>query len=406
MEPREQMPSLRRLDYHYIAMQAGFWAMFAAIVAYQTALLLDRGFSNGEAGLMTSVRCLAGIVCQPLLGGFADRHPEFPLKRIVSLSMLLSLGVSVWYWLAPGMGLGETALVWAVIGGLEVSSYPLMDAMAIQFINDGVPIRYSLGRGLGSLAYALTCVFLGFQVGRSGVESTLLTHVVLVAAEIALVATYPPYRGRPRARDAEGPRPQSALALLRSNPSFTLMLAGVLLSLTAVLPLSNFLVNIVTSRGGSETDLGIALFLMGASELPTAFFFQKLLRRMGSGKLLLMSMIFGTLKGVLLLLTCNCLGVLAVQPIQVLGYGLFTPASVYFVNESVPEADRVRGQTIMMVASNGLGGMMGGVLAGWTLDLGGVDLMLAACILSSCIGAVLCLAALRRPGKAERVCSR
>ena len=213
----QRQPSLRRLDWHYMAMQIGFWAMFASIVGYQTALLLDRGFSNGEAGLMTSVRCLAGIVCQPLLGGFADRHPEFPLKRIVSLSMLLSLGVSVWYWLAPGMGLGETALVWAVIGGLEVSSYPLMDAMAIQFINDGVPIRYSLGRGLGSLAYALTCVFLGFQVGRSGVESTLLTHVVLVAAEIALVATYPPYRGRPRARDAEGPRPQSALALLQSH---------------------------------------------------------------------------------------------------------------------------------------------------------------------------------------------
>ena len=261
----QRQPSLRRLDWHYMAMQIGFWAMFASIVGYQTALLLDRGFSNGEAGLMTSVRCLAGIVCQPLLGGFADRHPEFPLKRIVSLSMLLSLGVSVWYWLAPGMGLGETALVWAVIGGLEVSSYPLMDAMAIQFINDGVPIRYSLGRGLGSLAYALTCVFLGFQVGRSGVESTLLTHVVLVAAEIALVATYPPYRGRPRARDAEGPRPQSALALLRSNPSFTLMLAGVLLSLTAVLPLSNFLVNIVTSRGGTDADLGLAMFVMGLS---------------------------------------------------------------------------------------------------------------------------------------------
>ena len=279
----QRQPSLRRLDWHYMAMQIGFWAMFASIVGYQTALLLDRGFSNGEAGLMTSVRCLAGIVCQPLLGGFADRHPEFPLKRIVSLSMLLSLGVSVWYWLAPGMGLGETALVWAVIGGLEVSSYPLMDAMAIQFINDGVPIRYSLGRGLGSLAYALTCVFLGFQVGRSGVESTLLTHVVLVAAEIALVATYPPYRGRPRARDAEGPKPQSALALLRSNPSFTLMLAGVLLSLTAVLPLSNFLVNVVTSRGGTDADLGLAMFVMGAFELPTAFLFPKLLRRFGSG---------------------------------------------------------------------------------------------------------------------------
>ena len=131
------MPSARRLDLHYMAMQAGFWAMFAAIVAYQTALLLERGFTNSEAGLMTAVRCLAGIVFQPLLGSFADRHPHIPLKGIVTLSMVLSLAAGVWYWLCPAMGLWETALVWVVIGGLEVSSYPLMDAMAVQFINDG-----------------------------------------------------------------------------------------------------------------------------------------------------------------------------------------------------------------------------------------------------------------------------
>ena len=390
----ELRPSVRRLDYHYMAMQAGFWAMFAAIVAYQTALLLERGFSNSEAGLMTAVRCLAGIVFQPLLGGFADRHPRLPLKHIVTVSMALSLVAGVWYWISPGMGLWETTLVWVVIGGLEVSSYPLMDAMAVQFINEGVPIRYSLGRGIGSLAYAVVCVVLGFQAGRLGLESTLVTHLVLVVLEILLVATYPAYRGKVRQTGEEGPRPQSALSLLRSNPRFTLMLAGVFLGLTGIMPLSNFLVNIVTSRGGSEAALGIALFLMGASELPTAFFFQKLLRRLGSGRLLLLSMIFGTLKGVLLLLTFNCLGVLVVQPIQVLGYGLFTPASVYFVNESVPEADRVRGQTVMMVASNGLGGMMGGVLAGWTLDLGGANLMLVACIASGCLGALLCLASL------------
>ena len=65
MELTERRLSLRRLDYHYIAMQAGFWAMFAAIVAYQTALLLERGFSNSEAGLMTAARCLAGDKVPP-----------------------------------------------------------------------------------------------------------------------------------------------------------------------------------------------------------------------------------------------------------------------------------------------------------------------------------------------------
>ena len=138
------------------------------------------------------------------------------------------------------------------------------------------------------------------------------------------------------------------------------MLAGVLLSLTAVLPLSNFLVNIVTSRGGTDADLGLAMFVMGAFELPTAFLFPRLLRRFGSGRLLVLSAVFGTLKAVALLCTFNYAGVLLAQPLQLLGYGLFTPASVYFVNESVPEADRVRGQTVMMVASNGMGGMLGG----------------------------------------------
>ena len=395
----EKTPTLRRLDWHYIAMQMGFWAMFAAIVAYQTALLLDRGFTNGEAGLMTSVRCLAGIVFQPLLGGFADRHPGVPLKGIVGVSLALSLAAGVWYWAEPAMGLAQTALVWVVIGGLGVSSYPLMDAMAVQFINDGMPIRYSLGRGLGSLAYAVVCVLLGLQVGQWGVETTLVTFLLLTAAEIALVFTYPTWHPHAPAAQAEQARPQSALSLLRSNPRFTLMLAGVLFGLTAVLPLSNFLVNVILSRGGTAADLGLAMFLMGGFELPAAFLFPKLLRRLGSGRILVLSMAFCTLKGVALLLTWNLAGVLLCQPLQMLGYGLFTPASVYFVNESVPPADRVRGQTIMMVASNGLGGMLGGLLAGWTLDAGGANWMLAGCILCGCVGTVLCLLALPRKGR-------
>ncbi|HJB69409.1 MAG TPA: MFS transporter [Candidatus Flavonifractor avistercoris] len=378
-------------------MQMGFWAMFAAIVAYQTALLLERGFTNGEAGLMTSVRCLAGIVFQPLLGGFADRHPGVPLKGIVGVSLALSLAAGVWYWAEPAMGLAQTALVWVVIGGLGVSSYPLMDAMAVQFINDGVPIRYSLGRGLGSLAYAVVCVLLGLQVGQWGVETTLVTFLLLTAAEIALVFTYPTWHPKaPAEGRAAAERPQSALSLLRSSPRFTLMLAGVLFGLTAVLPLSNFLVNVILSRGGQAADLGLAMFLMGGFELPAAFLFPKLLRRLGSGRILVLSMAFCTLKGVALLLTWNLAGVLLCQPLQMLGYGLFTPASVYFVNESVPPADRVRGQTIMMVASNGLGGMLGGMLAGFTLDLGGANWMLAGCVACGCVSVLLCLLALPR----------
>ena len=387
-------PSLRRLDLHYIVMQIGYWAMFAAICAYLAALLGDRGFSNSQIGLLIAIRCLAGIICQPLLGGFADRHPEIPLKVIVSLSLALSLAASLVFLLCP-MGMVGTALVLIILGGFEISAYPLMDAMAIQFINAGMPIRYSLGRGIGSMAYAVVCVLLGLQTQSMGVESTLITHTVLVAAVIALTISYPTFRAAPAAADAPpAEQPHSVWYLLKSNPPFTLMLVAILLGLTACLPMSNFLVNVVESRGGNSADLGVALLIMGGFELPTAFFFQRMLRRLGSGKLILISMAFTVLKAAALLLSFNLATVFLAQPLQMLGYGLFTPASVYFVNESVPQADRVRGQTVMMVASNGMGGMLGSYISGLALDMGGANLMLLCCIVLGCAATALAAAAL------------
>ncbi|WP_300298219.1 MFS transporter [uncultured Intestinimonas sp.] len=386
-------PSVRRLDRHYIAMQVGFWAVFAAACIYQSYLLTERGFSDAQSGLLISIRCLSGILCQPLLGGFADRHPQIPLRRIVALSLGLSLAAALVFLLVP-LGFGGTALVLVVMGGLELSSYPLMDSMAIQFINAGMPIRYSLGRGIGSMAYALCCAALGWQVGRLGVESTLVTHAALLALEILLVATFPPFQGAAEGARREG-APHSALWLLRRDPAFALMLLAILLGLTGCLPLSNFLLQVVTSRGGTEGDLGLVLFVMGAFELPTAFFFRRLYRRLGGGRLLLLSLFFCLAKAAALFVSGSLTGVLLAQPLQMLGYGLFTPTSVYYVNDSVPPEDQVKGQALMMVASNGLGGVLGSFFAGQTLERGGPNGMLLFCVLSCAAGVLVGAASLR-----------
>lgn len=392
----------RRLDFHYIVMQCGFWALFAAIVSYQAALLQGRGFSNSQIGILVAVRCLAGIILQPLLGGWADRHPNIPLKHIVNLSLLISLVFSLWFTLDPAMGFVPTVLIFFILGGLELSSYPLMDAMAVQFIHIGIPIRYSLGRGMGSLAYAVTCVLLGLQANRFGVESTLLTHAVLSVLEMALVATFPTFRAPSETSTSQTcGQPHSSLALLRAYPRFALMLLGIFFAITAVLPLSNFLINILQAKGGGEAQLGLALFLMGASELPGSMVFTRLQRRgVSSAHLLLLSAVFILLKAAALLLAPSVALILLVQPIQMLGYGIFTPASVFYVSESIPPEDQVRGQTLMMVASNGLGGMASGLLAGPALDLGlaagaGAGWMLLLCVACALVSVLLTFAASR-----------
>ncbi|NCB62414.1 MAG: MFS transporter [Clostridia bacterium] len=385
-----------------MAMQAGFWAMFAAICAFQAALLYGRGFSSGDVGLTIAVRCLAGIVLQPLLGSFADKHPNIPLKLITGASMAVSLVAGIVFLRFP-MGLPGTLVIFFVIGGFEVSAYPLMDAMAIQYINAGMNIRYSLGRGVGSLAYAFCCILLGLQAARWGMESILITHAALVALEILLILTFPTFRAAACVHTGtERPRPQSTLSLLRTNPSFTLMLFALLLSITSVIPMSNFLLDILLSKGGTTASLSVGLFLMAGSEILTTIFFQRFLNRMGSGKLLLMSMVFMTLKAGALLLAPSVGWIYLFQPLQMLGYGLFTPASVFYVNESVPEADRVKGQTLMMVATNGLGGVLGSLLPGYILDLGnahggrGVIWMLASSLILGALAVVLAIPAIRK----------
>lgn len=386
------MPSQQRVDRLYCLLQIGFWGMMAAFTGYQTAIVLNRGFSSGQAGIFISLGCLAGIFAQPLLGAWADRHPKTPLKYIFGLCMLGALMVhGVFYIARPGF-LG-TAVIFLALGVLETNSYPLIDAMAMQFLNAGLNVRYSLGRGLGAFSYAVVSVLAGQLAQRCGVESALWIHGGMVVLILLTLAVFPAFPLALRPQTGPRERPHSFGQILRRSPLFALMLGAGFFAIAAVMPIVNFMVNLVSDRGGGSAQLGLALFLMAASELPGALLFQWLWKRLGSTKVMLLAVGFMMLKPVLFLLCQDLTAFLALQPIQMLGYGLFTPCCVYFANENVAPEDRVQGQTLKMVVTNGLGGMVGNLAGGAMIDWGGVDAMLVMCALFGGLGLALALLA-------------
>ena len=384
------LPPRGKLNLHYYLLQIGFWGGIGCFTGFQSVIVLDRGFTSADVGVFVAVCNLAGILFQPQLGAWADRHPEIPLKRIFLCCILTALGLNtVFLFTRPGFLL--TALFFALMGMAEVNSFTLIDAMAMQFLNAGVEVRYSLGRGLGAFAYAIVSVLAGQQVRRFGMESVLVTHAGLVVLLLLSTAAFPRFSrtDAPAARSTG--RAHSALYILKNNPAFTAMLGAGFFGLTAIMPVVNFLVNIVNDRGGDSGTLGVALFLMAASELPGAVLFQWLWKRAGIERVMLASVVFMALKPLLFLLCGDLRLLLALQPIQMLGYGLFTPGNVYFANENVPPEDRVQGQSLKMVATNGLSGVVGNLLAGAVIDRGGVNAMLAVCALCGAVGVALAL---------------
>ena len=46
-----RMPDIKRVSWGYYRMQIGFWGMLGSFNGFQTAIVLDRGFTSGQAGI-------------------------------------------------------------------------------------------------------------------------------------------------------------------------------------------------------------------------------------------------------------------------------------------------------------------------------------------------------------------
>ena len=84
-----------------------------------------------------------------------------------------------------------------------------------------------------------------------------------------------------------------------------------------------------------------------------------------------------------------------------LGYGLFTPANVYFANENVAPEDRAQGQSLKTVLTNSMGSLTGTLISGLIIDWGGIRAMLVFCIASGCVGLLFGIAAVRARRSAQ-----
>jgi PPP family 3-phenylpropionic acid transporter len=386
------LPSFKTVQIRYTLLHLTYWSAYAAFAGFQTALLLERGFSSGDAGVFAALRCLAGIISQPLIGGWADRHPKVPLKYVLVVCLSLALGITALFYVTNPGFLG-TAIIIFLLGALELNAYPLLNSLAMQFVAVGVDVNYSLSRGLGSLAYAISCVVLGRMSAAFGVENVLLVNIGFLLALIAAALMFPTAPVISADQKNEGEKPHSVLYILKNNPPFTLMMVAVFFCMTAMMPIENFMYNIVEGNGGDETHLGLALFIVGAAELPSAFIFTKLKPHMKVQTMVVLAIFFVMFKSACMLIPVLSV-ILLVQLLQMFGYGLFLPSSVYYVNENVPVVDRVRGQAIMMMSSTGLGGVFGNVIAGKVIDLGGVQMLIVFCVICGVIASALAVTAL------------
>ena len=379
------MPTLR-----FCLIQGLFWGSFGCVFAFSSVYLLAKGFTNSQVGYILSAGSAVSVIMQPVVGSFVDKSRKMLLRSIPVILSAIAIGICT-VLLLTGEGMLLRALCYGTLVAVLQILMPLLYSLGIHDMEKGVNINFGIGRGIGSTAYALVTTFLGVLVGKAGENAVIVSVIVIYLFMIAAVMTF-------RFGDADGnvrsgsqkERETASTPLLTffaENRRFTLVLLGCVLAFTSHNIITNYLFQIVSYHGYGSKEMGYGLSITALSELPALFCLSFIMKKIRVSTLFRLSVAVMFVKNLFIYLATGIVMLYVAMGFQMLGYGLFAGISVYYVNLTVTEKDRTKGQALM-TATSAAGAVAGCLLGGVLLDVLDVKGMLLVSMVIALCGAL------------------
>lgn len=373
------------LNIHFSMIEGFYWMMMGTINGYMIILLQDRGFTLYSIGIIMSCKTFISLYSQFLLSYIGDRFSNIPIKYLIGICLVLCFFANFILWLYS-FGFLITLLLFFVMGATENSIVSLIDSLSMQYLNCGFAIRYSSCRAVGSFCYAFFCLLLGKIMRCFPSDIVLMFHGVTMLFLFIIVITFPRFYSKWKefyAIDTNNPiskklpiKKPSVKNMFHSFPIYIPFLLSTCFASAAFSSNSNYLSSIILSAGGDSGDVGIGIFLHAISEVPVMLFlFPLLLKKHPLQRLISFSLLAMLIRWSLTALIDNIYLLVIVQSLQSLGYGLYLPSCIHFINRAIPAPNQIKAQTFFMIFTN-LGTTVGNYIAGISLSTFGAKGML------------------------------
>lgn len=384
----------KQLNVIFSVLLGLYWMIFAVSSIFIVPLLRLRGFDDSQIGILIAVRSISAVVFAPIIASFLDRHPKIQIKTM--LLILLSINVAnTFIFRFCELSYAMTFLNFVVLGATTNTMPGLHSALAMKFNNsdNNRNLIYSIGRGVGSVTYAVVSLVLGMCVSSKNYDLSLLLQLGLDIFSILVIFAFPKYIIGKSAIKSDNVKAHGNLYLFVHYPRFTIFLLASAFVFVGYSMLNSFMIDVILDRGGNNSDLGISCFVLGVCELPTALLFTRLKKRFGTLFLLNISAVFATIKMVALYFAPNVYWVWASQTLQMLGNGMYWPTAVHYVNETIAGVDQVKGQALTVMFSVNIGAILGSSVSGKLLCYFNINQVIIFGIICSMVGVVLMFSA-------------
>jgi PPP family 3-phenylpropionic acid transporter len=346
---------------------------------YLPVWFAHHGMSGSRIGLILSLPMLARALTAPLLAIWAD---SFRLRR--TALMLLSLAVTATYALmALPWGFAWQAVVWFAASSMFTTIAPLTDVIALRRARiDG--FNFGWPRGIGSAAFIVGNLGMGFMLTRGSPELVLVWMVAAVAAtSLAARLLLPP---DPVHEDGPGEsfaHRMAGLSGLLKDPAFmtAVLSAGLIQSAHAFY--YGFSTLAWKQQGIPENITGLLWATGVTTEICFLWFMEPWRRRIGPRNLLALGGIGAIIRWTALAFSPPLWLLFPLQTLHALSYAASFIASLLLVEQLATPRNASAAQAINSALSGGVLSGVATLLSGWLFDHAGARgylLMSAMCV--------------------------
>lgn len=380
------------LDIKYALIQVLYLGAFCGLMGYASVYLLDKGFNNATIGFTLAAVSVISVFSQPAVASFADKHKNISLQKIIEVLVAVAVILSISMYFMKGATI-LLLCIFVTIATCLTTVQPLFNSLAFIFEKYGIEINFGLARGLGSAAYAFVSFLLGFLVEDFSASIIPIVYIILnilliVVVHVFVVPKSAKLQDTAETQTGEETKQLSFFGFCKKYQRFMLFILGnVVVFLTHTI-INNFFIQVITPIGGTESQMGTAIFLAAIVELPAMAMFNKIREKINCARLLQISAIIYALKHILTAFAPNMTVIYIAQLMQIGSYAIFLPAGVYYATQVVDQDDLIKGQSLLTMgftASGIIANLIGGIL----LDAIGVHSVLMVGGVVSVIGALI-----------------
>lgn len=381
----------KQLNRKYSVIQFVYYALFSIIFSFASVYLLGLGFNNTQIGLILSIVSISSIVIQLIVANIVDKYEKVKIRDVLSLVALIIMVGSILLIIFP-VDFVIVPLV-ILIYSLMQSSTPLLNSLAYRYEALGVKINYGFARGMGSLAFALATVIMGYLIDFTSSDILPIFYAIFALLVLWRLRNYslPAIQEQTFIESNQGANPgkqnskQNIYGFIKKYRQLTLVMIGVFFLFLGHLFINNFFIQVLTPIGGHSGTLGVAIFIATVLEIPVMMNYNTIASKIPVDRLLKISAFFFLLKHTLTFLAPNIAIVYLAQILQIGAFSLAYPALVDYTSKIVATEDLVKGQALLATAT-ATSSVLANLAGGFLIDQLGVSTTLLITVIASVIG--------------------